>query len=545
MFCFQCEEVAKGSGCTNVGVCGKKPEVAALQDLLIYTLKGLALYAVEGHDVKDPEVDRSTCEALFATLTNVNFDPERFKSYIARSVSLRDALRKRVRAAGGAVELSEPPASFQPAEEMDELVKQGEAVGIKAEEEKLDPDLFSLQQTLIIALKGIAAYAYHAAKLGEEDEAVYAFLHEGLASTLNPRLGLDDWLELVLKAGEVNLRVMELLDAANTGTYGHPRPTRVPLGARAGKAILASGHDLKDLELVLKQTEGKGIYIYTHGEMLPAHGYPELKRYPHLYGHYGGAWHNQQGDFASFPGPILMTTNCLVPPKETYKDRLFTTGPVGYPGVRHIEGEDFSAVIEKALQIPGFERNEDRGSVVVGFAREAVLGVAPKVIEAVKEKAIRHFFLVGGCDGRKRQRSYYTELVEQITQDCVVLTLGCGKFRFFDEDLGTIGDIPRLLDVGQCNDAYSAIKIAQALAEAFGCNINDLPLSLILSWYEQKAVAILLTLLYLGIRDIRIGPSLPAFLSPGVLEVLVKNFALRPITNPQEDLKTIWVEKAR
>ncbi len=541
MFCYQCEETAKGQGCTKVGVCGKDAEVAALQDLLIYTLKGLALYAIEGRKVgvKDPEVDRFTCEALFSTLTNVNFDPERFKAYIARSVSLRDALKEKVRAAGGKVDFSEAPASFEPAEQLDELVKQGEAVGIKAEEGKVDPDVLSLEQTVIIASKGIAAYAYHAARLGKEDESVYAFLHEGLASTLNPQLGLDDWLKLTLKAGEVNLRVMEILDAANTGAYGHPQPTRVPLGAKAGKAILVSGHDLRDLELLLKQTEGKGIYVYTHGEMLPAHGYPELKKYPHLYGHYGTAWHNQQKEFPGFPGPILMTTNCLVPPKESYKDRVFTTGPVGYPGLVHIEGEDFSAVIDKALQMPGFPEDTNGRAVMVGFARQAVLGVAEKVIEAVKGKAIRHFFLVGGCDGRKRQRSYYTEFVEKVPEDCVVLTLGCGKFRFFDKDLGQIGGIPRLLDVGQCNDAYSAIKIAQALADAFGCSVNELPLSLVLSWYEQKAVAILLTLLYLGIKDIRIGPSLPAFLSPKVLQVLVDNFDLKLITTPEEDLKAI------
>ena len=541
MFCYQCEETAKGQGCTRVGVCGKDPEVAALQDLLIYTLKGLALYAMEGRKVgvKDPEVDRFTCEALFSTLTNVNFDPERFKAYIARSVSLRDALKEKVRAAGGKVDFSEASASFEPAEQLDQLVKQGEAVGIKAEEGKVDPDVLSLEQTVIIASKGIAAYAYHTARLGKEDESVYAFLHEGLASTLNPQLGLDDWLKLTLKAGEVNLRVMEILDAANTGAYGHPQPTRVPLGAKAGKAILVSGHDLRDLELLLKQTEGKGIYIYTHGEMLPAHGYPEQKKYPHLYGHYGTAWHNQQKEFPGFPGPILMTTNCLVPPKESYKDRVFTTGPVGYPGLVHIEGEDFSAVIDKALQMPGFPEDTNGRAVMVGFARQAVLGVAEKVIEAVKGKAIRHFFLVGGCDGRKRQRSYYTEFVEKVPEDCVVLTLGCGKFRFFDKDLGQIGGIPRLLDVGQCNDAYSAIKIAQALADAFGCSVNELPLSLVLSWYEQKAVAILLTLLYLGIKDIRIGPSLPAFLSPKVLQVLVDNFDLKPITTPEEDLKAI------
>jgi hydroxylamine reductase len=360
-----------------------------------------------------------------------------------------------------------------------------------------------------------------------------------MAATLNEGLGADDLVGLALKCGEVNLRAMELLDAGNTGTYGHPVPTKVPLGAKQGKAILVSGHDLKDLEDILKQTEGKGINIYTHGEMLPCHGYPELKKYPHFYGHYGTAWQNQAKEFAAFPGAILMTTNCIQKPAESYKDNIFTTGLVGWPGVQHIADKNFAPVIAKAQAMAGFAEDTTGKEVMVGFGRNAVLGVAGQVIDAVKSKAIRHFFLVGGCDGAKTGRNYYTELVEKIPSDCVVLTLACGKFRFFDQDLGDIGGIPRLLDIGQCNDAYSAVQIAVALAGAFECGVNDLPLSMILSWYEQKACVILLSLLHLGIRDIRLGPSLPAFITPNVLDVLVKNFNIMPIGTPDEDLKAI------
>ncbi|MGW8161569.1 MAG: hydroxylamine reductase, partial [Desulfobulbales bacterium] len=354
---------------------------------------------------------------------------------------------------------------------------------------------------------------------------------------------VEDCVSMALKAGEINLRTMELLDAGNTGTYGHPVPTSVPLGAKKGKCILISGHDLKDLQLLLEQTKGKGIYIYTHGEMLPAHAYPELKKYDHFYGHFGTAWQNQHKEFPNFPGPVLFTTNCIQKPQDSYKDRIFTNGLVGWPGCTHITGKDYMPVIEKALAMEGFRADTEKGSVMVGFGRNTVLGVADKVIEGVKSKAIRHFFLVGGCDGARPGRDYYTKFVEQVPDDCMVLTLACGKFRFFDKDLGDIGGIPRLLDVGQCNDAYSAIKIAVALADAFECGVNDLPLSMILSWYEQKAVAILLTLLYLGIKDIRLGPSLPAFITPAVLQVLVDNFAIQPVAEtPEEDLATILGE---
>ena len=558
MFCYQCEQTARGEGCTLAGVCGKQPDVAALQDLLIYAVKGLSLYAVEGRKagVFDHEVNTFTCDAVFSTLTNVNFDPDRFVQFIHRCVELRENLKSKVKAAGCAVDFSDPTqagaATFRPDTSLPGLVKQGEAVGVKSDQGQGDaqsqsqgsaqaiaPDILSLQQTLIYGIKGVAAYASHAAILGQEDDAVYAFIHEGLAATLNRSLPLEAWVGLVLQCGKVNLRAMELLDAANTGTYGHPVPTKVPLGAKKGKAILVSGHDLKDLEEVLRQSEGKGIFVYTHGEMLPCHGYPGLKKYPHLYGHFGTAWQNQAKEFAQFPGAILMTTNCIQKPRDSYKDNIFTCDVVGWPGVTHIENRDFGPLIEKALTMPGFPEDINAKSVMVGFARNSVLSVADKVIDAVKSKALRRIFLVAGCDGAKPGRNYYTELVEKIPSDCLVLTLACGKFRFFDKDLGDIGGIPRLLDIGQCNDAYSAIQIAAALANAFQCGLNDLPLSMILSWYEQKAVAILLTLFSLGIKDIRLGPSLPAFISPAVLDVLVKNFNVKPISTPDEDLKAI------
>jgi hydroxylamine reductase len=540
MFCYQCEQTAKGEGCTKIGVCGKQPDVAALQDLLNYVVKGLSQVAVEGRKVgvNDQQVNQFTSKAIFSTLTNVDFDPARFVDLINEAAEKRDALKQKVNAAGGNTDFGDGPAMFVPESTTAGLVAQGENVGIQSDPD-LNADILSLRELLIYGIRGLAAYADHAAILGQEDDGVYAFTQEGMAATLNNDLSVDDYVGLVLKCGEVNLKAMELLDAGNTGTYGHPVPTPVPLGPKAGKAILVSGHDLKDLEEILKQTEGKGINVYTHGEMLPCHGYPELKKYSHFYGHYGSAWQNQAKEFDAFPGAILMTTNCIQKPRDSYQDRLFTTGLVGWPGVNHIADKNFAPVIDKALELPGFTEDQNGKQVMVGFARNAVLGVADQVIEAVKNKAIRHFFLVGGCDGAKPGRDYYTRFVEQIPDDCVVLTLACGKFRFFDKDLGDIGGIPRLLDVGQCNDAYSAIKIATALADAFECEVNDLPLSMILSWYEQKACAILLTLLYLGIKDIRLGPSLPAFISPNVLNVLVDNFDIKPIQTPEEDLQAI------
>jgi hydroxylamine reductase len=509
-----------------------------MQDLLAYALKELAFFAKEGRKVgvNDRRVNVFTVEALFSTLTNVDFDPQRFVDLIHQCVKMRDALKDEVKAKGGNTDF--PGALLIPEATVEGLQRQSWPVGLKSNT-GINPDILSLQHTALFGLKGVSAYAFHAQILGQEDEKVYAFVHEALVELLLNRLDLGEWLALVLKCGEINLRAMELLDAGNTGTYGHPAPTEVPLGWKKGKAIAVSGHDLKDLEELLKQTEGKGIYVYTHGEMLPTHGYPELKKYPHFYGHFGTAWQNQHKEFPLFPGPILMTTNCIQRPQDVYKENIFTTGTVGFPGVAHVKDHNFGPVIEKALAMPGYTEDLDRGSVMTGFARDAILGVAGKVVEAVKNKQIRHFFLVAGCDGAKPGRNYYTEFVEKLPSDTIVLTLACGKFRFFDKKLGDIGGIPRLLDVGQCNDAYSAIQVAVALANAFGVGVNELPLSLVLSWYEQKAVAILLTLLYLGIKNMRLGPSLPAFLTPAVLDVLVKNYDIKPITTPDEDIRAI------
>jgi hydroxylamine reductase len=540
MFCYQCEQAAKGEGCTVRGVCGKDPQVASLQDLLIYTLQGLAQVAVEGRKVgvSDREVNVFTCEACFSTLTNVDFDPQRFVTLINQAAEHRDRLKAKVKEAGGQTDFPEGPATLKPEGGVEQLVAKGEEHGLKSYPAP-DEDTLSLKHILLFGIKGVCAYADHARILGQEDEKVYAFIHEALAATADPNLNIPDLIPMVLKCGEINLRAMELLDAGNTGRYGHPVPTQVPLGHKKGKAILVSGHDLLDMEEILKQSEGKGIYVYTHGEMLPTHGYPGLKKYPHFYGHFGSAWQNQIKEFPEFPGPIVMTTNCIQRPAESYADRLFTRGLVGWPDIKHIPDLNFAPVIDKALEMPGFQEDANGRTVMVGFGRNTVLGVADKVIDAVKSGAIKHFFLVGGCDGAKPGRSYYTEFVEKAPQDTVILTLACGKFRFFDKELGDIGGIPRLLDVGQCNDAYSAVQIAAALANAFGVGVNDLPLSIICSWYEQKAVAILLTLLYLGIKNIRLGPSLPAFVTPNVLDVLVQNFDIKPITTPEEDLRAI------
>ncbi|MDA8169273.1 MAG: hydroxylamine reductase [Nitrospiraceae bacterium] len=543
MFCYQCEQVSGGKACTRAGACGKSAEVAALQDLLVYSLKGLSLCAVRAGEmgIQDPDVDTFTVKALFSTLTNVDFDPERFEHLIRKSAELREALKEKLRKAGGDAAFAHESASYMPGAAREEMVKHGQAVCERVPDSSIGPDVQSVQDITLFGLKGIAAYADHAGILGRRDEKIYAFIHGTLAAMTRKDLGLNDWLALALKCGETNLRAMEILDEANTGSYGHPVPVPVPLGQKKGKAILVSGHDLKDLEEILRQTEGKGIYVYTHGEMLPAHGYPGLKqKYPHLYGHYGTAWQNQQKEFEAFPGAIVMTTNCLQKPRDSYRENIFTCGLVGWPGVRHIGDGDFTPAIEKALQMPGFAQDAPGAEVMAGFARNAVLGVADKVIDAVKKGKIRHFFLVGGCDGAKAGRDYYTRFVELAPKDTVILTLACGKFRFFDKKLGDIGGIPRLLDIGQCNDAYSAIQIALALSKAFNVGVNELPLSLVLSWYEQKAVAILLTLLYLGIKDIRLGPSLPAFITPNVLDLLVKNFGIRPIAaTPEADLKAI------
>ena len=542
MFCYQCEQASNGKGCTKVGVCGKDPEVAALQDLLIYSLKGLSLYAVEGRRVgiTDQGVNIFTSKALFSTLTNVDFDPTRFDTLIRSSITIRENLKTKIHAAGGKTDFSQACASLKPEPSTEGLSKQGKEVAERIPDTASNPDIQSLQDILLFGLKGVAAYADHAQILGRTDDAVYAFMHEALAAMTRTDISMNDWIGLVLKCGEINLKTMELLDAGNTGTYGHPVPTKVPLGVKKGKALLVSGHDLKDLDVILKQTEGKGINVYTHGEMLPAHGYPGLKKYPHFFGHYGTAWQNQHKEFAEFPGAIIMTTNCIQKPAATYKENIFTCGLVGWPDVKHIADNDFLPAIERALALPGFTEDRAGKEVLTGFGRNSVLGVADKVIEAVKSGEIRHFFLVGGCDGAKPGRNYYTRFVEKAPKDTVILTLACGKFRFFDKELGDINGIPRLLDIGQCNDAYSAVQIAVALSKAFNVGVNDLPLSMILSWYEQKAVAILLSLLHLGIKDIRLGPTLPVFITPNVLDVLVKNFSIKPIAEtPEQDLEEI------
>ena len=531
MFCYQCEQTAKGTGCTIAGVCGKTSDVANLQDLLVYKLRELSQLVIQANKagIKDEKINVFTTEALFVTLTNTNFDPEAIATYIRKTAGLHDQLHKKLNV----------KTDFLPLENTIEgLVAQGKQHGINSDP-TINPDIHSLQWLLTYGVKGVAAYAYHAYLLGKKDQKVFDFIHEGLVAPFNKSFGANELVGLVLKCGEINIRAMELLDAGNTETYGHPVPTKVPLGHKKGKAILVSGHDLIDLEHILKQTQGKGITVYTHGEMLPTHGYPELKKYPNFYGHYGTAWQNQQKEFAAFPGAILMTTNCIQRPVESYKSNLFTSGPVGFPGVPHIEGKDFTPVINKALEMPGFSDDLEGKTVLVGFGRNAVLNVAGKVIEAVKNGHIKRFILVGGCDGAKPGRSYYTEFVEKAPSNTIILTLACGKFRFFDKELGTIDEIPRLLDIGQCNDSYSAVKIALALADAFKVGVNDLPLSLVLSWYEQKAVAILLSLLYLGIKDMRIGPSLPAFITPNILKVLVEKFNIMPITTPDNDLKAI------
>ncbi len=544
MFCEQCEQTASGQGCHQWGACGKSPEVNAIQDLLVYCLRSLAPVALQARElgIPSPEVDVFTCEALFATMTNVNFNKKRFTEYIRRAIALRENLKFQVEQASDTPSEWSELSCFEP-DFNQSLAEQGEGVSLKfINQSGSNTDIFSLKLTVLYGIKGTASYAFHAQELGQEDDRVYQFCHEALVALDRQDLSLDQWVNLALKVGEANLRAMELLDAGHTSTYGHPVPTPVPLNPRKGKGILVSGHDIKQLEALLQQTADQGITVYTHGELLPAHGYPLLKqKYPHLYGHYGTAWQNQVNDFPKFPGAIVITTNCLMPPHDPYEDKLFSIGPVGYPGIAYLPdtesgAPDFTPAIEKALELPGFTEDRPPRQVNTGFARNAVLNVADRVIEAVKQGKIRHFFLVGGCDGAKPGRTYYTEFVEKVPEDCVVLTLACGKFRFFDQQLGEIGSIPRLMDVGQCNDAYSAIQIALGLANAFDLDVNQLPLSMILSWYEQKAVAVLLTLLYLGIKDIRLGPTLPAFISPKVFELLSQKYNLKPITTPDEDL---------
>ncbi len=527
MFCFQCEQTAKCAGCTgNAGICGKKNDTAILQDQLTGALIGLAR-ATEGNEAKVTDsMNQLVLEALFSTLTNVNFDNAVFQTLMNQVEAAKREL----------VSNCYECASACGRNNNYDLEKLWNA----------NEDIRSLKSLILFGIRGVAAYAYHAAVLGYHDATIYKFLYKALFAIGRDDWGMEELLPIVLEVGEVNLKCMALLDKANTETFGHPQPVEVGMTVEKGPFIVITGHDLYDLKRLLEQTEGKGVNIYTHGEMLPAHAYPELKKYSHLKGNYGTAWQSQQKEFADLPAPILFTTNCLMPPKSSYADRVFTTEVVGYPEIKHIGNDkDFTPVIEKALELGGFDSDKtftgiNGGSkVMTGFARNTVMSVAGTVIDAVKAGAIKHFFLVAGCDGARPGRNYYTEFVKQTPADSVVLTLACGKYRFNDLDLGTIGGLPRLMDIGQCNDAYSAIQIAVALADAFGCGVNDLPLSMVLSWYEQKAVCILLTLLHLGIKNIRLGPTLPAFVSPNVLNFLVEKFNIAPITTPEEDLKAI------
>jgi len=543
MFCYQCEQTAKGAGCTAHGVCGKDPETAALQDLLVYALKDISRYAHRACELgaRDRDIDVFAVESLFSTLTNVNFDAQRFREFLKRAANIREKARKlyqqAAQGAGKTAEALDCPVSWwQGLDDLDALIRKGESVSIQNRIDKLGEDVVGLQELIMYGLKGAAAYLDHAQILGKEDESAYAFFHQTLDYLWQEPTDTSALLKKALQCGEANLKVMELLDAANTGAYGHPEPTQLRVTPVQGKCILVSGHDLKDLEEILRQTEGKGINVYTHGEMLPCNAYPELKKYKHLVGNYGGAWQEQRKEFDKFPGAILMTTNCLQKPKDSYTNRIFTCGVVGWDGVTHISNRDFTPVIEAALAEPGFGEDAPEKYVPMGFGHHAVLGVANKVVGLVKKGKIRRFFLIGGCDGAKPGRNYYTELAQKVPDDCVILTLACGKYRFNKLDFGHIDGIPRLLDCGQCNDAYSAIRIATALAEAFDCSVNDLPLSFVVSWFEQKAVAILLTLLYLGVQNIRLGPSLPAFVTPNVLNVLADKYNIKPLGNVDEDL---------
>ncbi len=541
MFCYQCEQTMGGKGCTRIGVCGKTPDVAALQDFLIHTLKGVSIAAAAGRkvNISDPETNQFTCMAMFSTLTNVEFDPYRFEDLLQESVSLRDKMIQRVKAAGGTISSDSDSLTLKLKPSLDGMIKQGKQYGLMSNKD-IDPDLRSLQHMLLFGIKGMAAYTDHAAEHGQEDEGNYEFVHRGLASLEDNSLDANAYLGLILECGEKNLRAMELLSLGNSGAYGDPVPTKVPLGVKKGKAILVSGHDFIDLEAVLKASTGKDIFVYTHGEMLPSHGYPKLKeRFPHFYGHYGTAWQNQKKEFSDFPGAILMTSNCIQKPKQEYKKNIFTSGTVGMPGLTHLNKNNLGPLIDRALELPGYAEDKKDMEILVGFGHKAVLGVADKIVAGVKDGSIGHFFLVGGCDGVKKSRNYYTEFVEKTPDNSIILTLACGKYKFFKHQLGDINGIPRLLDVGQCNDAHSAVQIAVALTKAFDTDVNGLPLSFIISWYEQKAVAILYSLLHLGIKDIHLGPSLPAFVTPNILNVLVKNYNLTPIGTPDGDLKKI------
>ncbi|BFK82243.1 hydroxylamine reductase [Clostridium baratii] len=541
MFCYQCEQTFGGKGCTKMGVCGKTPEIAGLQDLLIYQLKGISIYAKALLDRKekiDKEVVEFVEDSLFTTLTNVNFDAEVHVELLKKSQEIKDKLRELY-----GEEILKEQATYRLKDRKEDMLKDAEVAGIMYDED-LDPDIRSLRQTIIYGLKGISAYGHQARFLNYNSDEVDNFYFLGLECTTNDDLTVEEMIRMTMRTGDMSVMVMKVLDEANTKSYKDPKPQKVNVNRRKGPFIIVSGHDLKDLKMLLEQTEGTGVNIYTHGEMLPAHGYPELNKYEHLVGNFGSAWQNQQKEFDNINGCILMTTNCLMRPRESYKDRIYSTNVVGWDGVKHVNTKedgtkDFSEIIEKAIELGGFKEDEEKKEIIVGFARNSTLSHAEDIVNYVKNGDIRHFFLIGGCDGARPGRNYYTEIAEKVPSDCIILTLACGKYRFNKLKFGDINGIPRLLDVGQCNDAYSAVRIATTLADAFDTDVNGLPLSIVLSWYEQKAVADLLALLSLGVKGIYLGPTLPAFLSPNVLQYLVDTFDLRPISTPDDDLNSM------
>lgn len=553
MFCYQCEQTANGKGCTRLGVCGKTPEIANLQDLLIYQVKGISCYGKVLSELGHP-IEKAVIafieSVLFTTLTNVNFDAEVHVQLLQESQKIKDSLREKVSASEGSSNLHDSDycschtaqAQYRLPSTKSEMLHDAPIAGIMYDK-SLDPDIRSLRQTILYGLKGISAYGHQARELGYCSDQVDSFYITALESLTDDRLTVEELIRMTMRTGEAAIEVMKVLDEANTSVYGNPSPHTVNVHIRKGPFIIVSGHDLKDLEMLLQQTEGTGINIYTHGEMLPSHGYEGLKKYPHLVGNFGGAWQDQQKQFDGIPGCILMTTNCLMRPRESYKDRIYSTNVVGWEGVKYIPKKpdgtkDFSEIIRHSLELGGFTQDVEPHEILVGFGHHATLSYTDKIVQAVESGKLRHFFLIGGCDGARPGRNYYTDFAQLVPKDCMILTLACGKYRFNKMDFGEVAGLPRLLDIGQCNDVYSAIRIATTLADAFNTDVNGLPLSLIISWYEQKAVADLLALLSLGIRNIYLGPELPAFLSPNVLQYLVDTFHLRKITNPEDDIKT-------
>lgn len=543
MFCYQCEQTVGGKGCTKVGVCSKDPDIAKMQDVLVYLCKGIGFYAMKNIE-KGNKISQDTSEffseCVFATLTNVNFDASRFVDYIRGANRIKLDLKERAGDIGTVPE----GADFISPETRGEILNISSRINLGVmDDESLDMDVRSLREFLIYGVKGMGAYNHHANVLGKFDEDVNKFLYKAMGSTLDRSLTVEDYFDLNMELGKENLKCMALLDAANTGTFGDPEPTEMLITKKKGPFIVVSGHDLRDIGDLLEQSKDKGVNVYTHSEMLPCNAYPGLKKYPHLIGNFGGAWQDQQKEFDNLPGAILMTSNCLMKPRDSYSDRIFTSSVVGWPEMKHIETndgkKDFTPVIEKALELGGFTEDEEEKRIPMGFGRNALISNAPAIVDAVKAGELNHFFLIGGCDGARPGRNYFTEFAEKTPKDTAILTLACGKYRFNKLDLGTVAGFPRILDCGQCNDAYTAIEVALALSNAFECDVNDLPLSFIITWYEQKAVAVLLTMLYLGLKDIYLGPSLPAFVTPNVLQVLSDKFGLKHVSTPDADLKTI------